>query len=292
MPRPAPFTNTPLTDAELNARTVDVIGDLDQLNGIYFPKTNLTSALNAVPGMMSKTFYVDQVNGSDTSGDGSQTAPFASVNKAIASVPSGGQVTIRFIGNYKFTSDVGVVNKRVVFEVPDNAILKPTWYQDSGNNYNILNGINCSGFVGIEFILGSGAKILLDDEGFSTTTTYGTSSFFQFIKKNRSCVGYVYVSGYNTTTNIELAGVNSSPVFMNHGNLHSSEALVLHLWSVNIVKLGNGLLTAGDGIFGLKTSQVSITDGAGNALTWNDVLGGIIKDVNGVPRNVISNLIL
>jgi len=89
MPRPQPFNNTLLNDPELNARTVDVIGDLDQLNQIYFPNSNLVSAINEVPNIMSKTFYVDSVNGDDGN-KGSQAAPFATPEKAMNSIPDGG----------------------------------------------------------------------------------------------------------------------------------------------------------------------------------------------------------
>jgi len=53
-----------------------------------------------VNAQMSKTVYVHQQEGSDTSGDGSQNAPFKSIQKAVNSVPPGGVVTVVLISDY------------------------------------------------------------------------------------------------------------------------------------------------------------------------------------------------
>ncbi len=247
-----------------------------------------------VNSVMVKSFVVDQVNGNNGN-DGSASNPLQTIDEAVRRVPAGGVANISIVGNYTLNHYVSVENKRVIIRLQNGAIFKNKWYQDANNNFNWMYGFRCSGFVGIEFILGDGAKILLDDEGYSTTVNIGTASFKQMIQKNHSCIGYVYVSsapGWTTKPVIELAGVNSNPAFMNHGSGHSSEALVLHLWDVDIVKSGLGLLTEGDGIFGLKASIVSLLDGAGVALTWADVIGGIRYDATAttVPVNVISNV--
>lgn len=158
-----------------------------------------------------------------------------------------------------------------------------------------MYGFNCSGFVALEFYLSDGSKILLDDEGYSTTVSVGDSSFAQIIRKNASCAGYVYVAGWYQTTKptIEIAGVNSSPTFASAGRDHSSEFLIFHFNNTNIVKSGLGLLIhSGFGVFGLKAYATSIVDGAGSPLTWGDVVAGIVRDTNGTPRNVLANFVL
>jgi len=61
---------------------------------------------------------------------------------------------------------------------------------------------------------------------------------------------------------------------------------------VNIVRSGSALLSVGEGVFFLRVNSVGIYDGSGNELGWTDVILGIIRDANGVPRNVLSNIVL
>lgn len=42
----------------------------------------------------------------------------------------------------------------------------------------------------------------------------------------------------------------------------------------------------------LHDAGCSILDSSGNALSWGDVISGIVKDSNGIPRNVVSNAVL
>jgi len=239
--------------------------------------------------MMYRTFYVDAVNGDD-SNDGSESAPFKTIKKACNSVPVGGYGVIYLSGDYTLTQNVYLINKIIYIYVPGNSILKPSWYLYN-NQENRLNSFHLKGSSNIIFDLHDGAKILLDDEGFDSSYS---QNYGWFIQKYTYCIGFISVFGSNNYTNkvqIEIAGSDSSPVFMSHGDLHSLEALVLHLWKVDIIKSGNGYLTSGDGVFGLKASNSSVKDGSGNSLEWSDVVSGIVKDANGVPRNIISNIV-
>ena len=67
-----------------------------------------------VNAQMSKTVYVDRVNGSDTSGDGSPNAPFKSIPKAENSVPPGGIVNIKLLSDYTIEDAIRIDNNRIV----------------------------------------------------------------------------------------------------------------------------------------------------------------------------------
>jgi len=54
--------------------------------------------------LMNKTFYVDASNGDDNN-DGSNDAPFATLQKAVDSCPSGGVVFIKLLSDYTISSD-------------------------------------------------------------------------------------------------------------------------------------------------------------------------------------------
>ena len=67
--------------------------------------------------LMSRTFYVDQVNGNDTTGDGTYAAPFKTLQKAIDSVPVGGNVAIYLLSDYTLQTgeEVNVYNNKLVY---------------------------------------------------------------------------------------------------------------------------------------------------------------------------------
>ncbi|HFC97929.1 MAG TPA: hypothetical protein ENJ40_05675 [Thermosulfurimonas dismutans] len=243
--------------------------------------------------VMDRIYYVDAVNGND-SNDGSESAPFASLKKAIDSVPVGGKGLINLISDYTINNNIQIVNKDITIKVSSGKILKPSWAQDSSNDFNWLNVFNLIGRVILGISLEDGAKVVLDDTGYSTTVNIGDSSYTQFIKKASRCIGLVYVNGSSTTIKpiIELNGVNSSPVFMSAGSDHSLEFLVLKLWEVDVVVNGQGkLITAYPGAVMFFPSQASLIDNTGTISSWADLIGGIVKDGNGVPRNVLSNVI-
>lgn len=141
MARPLPFNNTELNDTELNSRTVDVIGDLDSLNKIHFPNSDLVSAINAVPNMMSKTFYVDAVNGDDTTGDGSSTAPFATIGKALSSIPTGGWGYIILLSDVTFDSAVNNDNITAIIR-PSTSLGRNAVISNVNNSSRLVAGNN------------------------------------------------------------------------------------------------------------------------------------------------------
>jgi len=53
-----------------------------------------------------------------------------------------------------------------------------------------------------------------------------------------------------------------------------------------------GILLHLSGSLILHDAGCSILDSSGNTLTWGDVISGIVKDANGIPRNVVSNVVL
>ena len=67
-----------------------------------------------VNAQMSKTVYLDRVNGSDTSGDGSPNAPFKSIPKAENSVPPSGIVNIKLLSDYTIEDAIRIDNNRIV----------------------------------------------------------------------------------------------------------------------------------------------------------------------------------
>jgi len=104
---------------------------------------------------MAKTVYVDQQNGDDNTGDGSQDRPFKSLQKAIDSVPPGGRVKIVLLNDYDLANDSQstlIVSKSVTIDT-NNFTLKKT---NTTNRFVIVEGVSYLHFY-------YGTKIILDN---------------------------------------------------------------------------------------------------------------------------------
>ena len=103
--------------------------------------TNVNSAMN-------KTFYVDAINGNDLN-DGSQTAPFKTLKKAVDSVPAGGFAEIVLLSNVELANEAGSIwfnRKQILLNLNGNTLSKT----------NTFNQIFCSyGFGHLQIIKGS-----------------------------------------------------------------------------------------------------------------------------------------
>jgi len=91
--------------------TLEYYDQNGNLQTVSFPNRNkLVQDFIANAGsVMTKTFYVDQTNGSD-SNDGSQNAPFKTLQKAVNSVPVGGKAIIYIVGSYLLAPSTDMVS--------------------------------------------------------------------------------------------------------------------------------------------------------------------------------------
>lgn len=102
---------------------------------------------------MSKTFYVDPINGSDTTGDGSLNAPFKSITKARDSVPSGGFLNVLLLSDYTLSDEsIWISNKFVRIA---GASVNP----DGSPIITLRNDPNAKGIINV----GDGSTLWLDN---------------------------------------------------------------------------------------------------------------------------------
>jgi len=139
---------------------VDIlVGDADRLDGFdasQTPSASQIPVLNAsgqlqlpfsqtpvlIDGqdLMSRTFYVDAINGSDDN-LGTSSAPFATLKKAIDSVPIGGYGRILLISDITLDSPVYVENKIIHIESSDSTTNRTiTSLFGSNGTYNTVLG--------------------------------------------------------------------------------------------------------------------------------------------------------
>jgi len=269
----------------------DVQIDLKDTNGNVTTKTianrgkfkqQLWDDVGGALGQFNKTFYVDATNGNDTN-DGSSANPFKTIEKACDSVPIGGYGNILLAQNqtYFIDSDIFLYNKYIIIDAT-NSIIENTAYVDNQRT-------GAFGFVPImsliSFYKGTirTANLLTDANG-----SILPPSIWQGIIKREDNIR-AFVKTY--LTNIELG--DTSFIRRSMG----SHAVDLSMYAGSVDRVGanqDGYLIyneAGDFRFSpVAVSLATERDGTTN-LTWNSIISGIVKDANGVPRNVISNIV-
>jgi len=242
----------------------------------------------------NQTFYVDQQNGSDDN-DGSQNAPFFSIQKAIDSAPVGGFCKIHIIGDYDFKTNCYICRKSVQFVL--YGTLKIHFYSSGtiARQASLrLTDASCIFFIDsynngkLVLLPNSTGKPVINDTGFIKQESWSTSYLF-------------------TRFQILTHTSNYHPIIINEGNLVSVEPLANYGFYASVSITGH---------YGQSNTQIQVNSGSylvnfagrcgtfyfnysggvsdlsGNPVNIADKIAGVIKDSNGNPRNVISNIVL
>ena len=241
-------------------------------------------------GQFSRTFYVDTINGDDNN-SGTSDSPFKTIQKACDSVPIGGfgRIYLKTDSNIVDT-DINLINKTIIINgmnIDSNSntpAIKNTCYSDNSsygfimkNSYLILESVTIqtadyvdssnveSPYAGFIKWVNEGGKnkvALL-----KASVLIGDTDFIKLLDRGDINLLVFYYDANHSVTDksIDCVGAN------NNGFLISNSS-------------GTMLLSTSAYQLGTKN------DGSTN-LTWSDLVSGIIKDANGVPRNIISNII-
>jgi hypothetical protein len=264
---------TEFTDADLLQRIKNVDGsgsglDADLLDGVHLDALIRKSEIYDV---VSKTFYVDAVNGND-SNDGSQSSPFKTVMKACNSVPSGGVGKIYLYRGqtFEFTSHTTIDNKYITF----------MQYGDSSGNpkilhkkYTYLSGDGNTYYTAYEFFLNNSVLeyVAVDVE-----------------VEARSDTNIPKSSGYNA-----IKPRTNSAVFFRYCNIISNGLSIVsprdHCFAaIHAIKSN----IEGEGYFiDVNLSAAALTN-FGSTMNAGGWVINMVKDSNGTPRNVVSNIVL
>ena len=277
---------------------------------IYDPNGNLQTItvpnrakiVNDVPtilqSQMSKTVYVDQVNGDDNN-DGSQARPFKTLQKAVTSVPTGGSCEIVLLSDYTLNFDeIVFIYKRSVNLILNGRTLS-TSYGDGSVSSFAKKGI----FLIIEALLyitvGDG-KIVVPKN--NTGKPIEPTSY-----------GLINISGISPNANlfIHIGSLKGG----NWCEIYSDSLISVHEWSnsrpgffsVGIYPHYNRTLYLDDvycSFINAKGAPFSLyafirndnftgyIKRGSSTISVNDAVVGIIRDSNGVPRNILSNIVL
>jgi len=255
---------------------------------------------------MNKTFYVDAVNGDDNN-DGSESAPFKTIEKAIQSIPTGGFGRIFINGTVETQQNLEIKNKYINVRLDNGKLVFKSYVRTIGSSsYNAVfgwdiygatvsfeashpqnipfivvdnsvfdsNNINHSAWMGALRVCGV-SKVLFwsyGDEGQAGNPLLQVGS-----------EGYKFV----TMTGLTEGGAIFVPIFMFSMRIQDGGYFEIQSGSYMFHIKGLGLLSL------LDSSEHfdGIRNESGNNLEWSDVIEGIIKDANGVPRNIVSTIV-
>ena len=244
-----------------------------------------------IHSVMDQIFYVDATNGNDTN-DGSSAYPFKTIKKACDSVVVGGIADINLLAGqtYVLESDIYIYNKKIRFLKQGNGnnpiVTTNTRTQTYGSNtYAEVNNFRISGGAALNFH--GDVDIVVPSNGTGNSISFVNNGFIvpTYDTYNGSFIGFHYCS-------ITING--DFPLINNHNWNGGSPFTDIKFWGVgvNLMKAGTKVINyIGDSTCSIGWSA-ELKDSSGNYISVSgNLLSGIVKDANGVPRNIISNIV-
>ena len=213
-------------------------------------------------GQFNRTFYVDAKDGDD-SYEGSSNRPFKTLDRAVQLTPVMGRVSIGLLGDHTITTkDYYWDNKDIHLNL-NNHTLTVQAFLDS-NNINNFPRVHNNKYLDIT---NGTITFTLADNSANVTTYGGRLALFQ----GKS------VLILNATVNIQNGGalINTGELMLNNVTINTNS---------------KGYAAAGDGQYNTN-QKIFLTQYNCTIDDSNYWIRTIVKDANGVPRNVISNMV-
>ena len=248
----------------------------------------MAAAIKAAPGLY-KAFYVDAVLGDDATGTGAVDKPFKTVGKAVDAFPYGGGGTIYLQGGQEFVlaSDAVLAKKRITIVPAPGYLVKPVLR-------NICLPAGTPGFTAGSSNMTTGFRVesstlvlrslRIRTADYVEPAALVNNAYTGFIRRGDSPSGTIHAD----TCEIELG---DTPFMRNtiNGQLSTVSLYIVKVSRVGPVVTNTPLIDMDSTPMMFSASGMTVPAGA----TWlNDLLRGVKLDTNGLPRNVITNLIL
>ncbi len=272
------------------------------LQTITFPNRQaLVNQLIAdAQSVMTKTVYVDQVNGNDGN-DGSVNRPFKTLQKAVNSVPVGGSVYINLLSDIDYTtSSEGSISieNRTVYINGNWKTIRVGWHNVRGYAYLLLQF-----FLANSKLHFFNTYIEITNIGLPSNPVFNTWGEKFVLYGNELYYltpSVITFNWYNRTDNNKnLITINSSAHLVSHtgdwpANNSSFCIFSISSYSVpnNKIQIRNGAVLSSIPLGSINIANLQFIDENGNVKSARDYITNIIKDANGIPRNIVSNLVL
>lgn len=229
----------------------------------------LNNAVSVAPNL-HRDFYVDSISGDNDINLGTVESPFATIKKAIDSVPKHGSATIRLSLNktYIIDDDIDCGTKKIYLttvSVPptnsDRPVIQFKHYLGGGfNNYYAFRGFLHSYTLQFNFI-----NLAVDDTGYDNTLP--NSNALTILQSTGSSTGSVY---YLNQCDVDL-GSNGCPLLV-----CNNAVAILTLFLCDFSSTSGSILFTGSSGIGFLSVNTS-TKNAG--ATWYDNVGQVVSNV-------------
>lgn len=271
----------------LEAQIAELVAKANSLIGVFNGRSAaIDAALSAAVNVAGsptrqRGVHVDAVLGNDTTGDGSTAKPFKTIGRACQTYIPGGFLEIRLFSDQDHILDVSpfIVNAFIRFYVYGGTararIRNQVFHQTTHKNYT-------HGFNNYNSFL-----IFHDIDIYTAnyTDTAGPHTVFNgFIRRSDMYGGTSVVFNGKIVLGDTPFARNSSGICSHDIRLYNTS---IERVGVNVPKAPVFDLEGMPGCF--SVSGVVVPTGAAWA---NDLVVGIRRDAAGVPRNVVSNLVL
>ena len=251
------------------------------------------------------TYYVDQLNGDDNN-NGSQNAPFKTLTRAISSIPIGGIGIIYVLGDYNLDLEpnhIYIRNKKI--RIILKGTLSVSWHTiTAGATYAQLRRVFILGKgSSIEFWIDSNnnGRIVIADNDTGAPLAGSITGLVQAMGYGRAVVAFAGFYIRVSTDNYTPIEIGADAYLMDASVWSKWDGFVVFCLTGHYAGTGREIIARGKflrlgSITGTAVYKVSydggFKDGLGNPVSPVNLITGVIKGGNGVPRNVISNLIL
>ena len=262
--------------------TVDMIDDNGNLttstlpNVAQFRKTVWDDIGGAI-GQMSRTLYVDEVNGDDLN-DGSLSSPLKTLHKVVSLTSAGG--------------------RSIVYLLSDINISSSSRLNISSGKEFYIRAHETTPNSKINFIIDSGNYCMVVKEKSYFNMQMSIQTINSYDSVNRPAIAVIegsYMSLMNDYANTLLSGTitNSSLLIGNYSR-------VVHSWlsEINIAKVDisvdvtySSIISVNSIFFIFEIATININGSSATNQDAIDLTSGVVSDTNGVPRNIISNIV-
>jgi len=264
-------------------------------------RKKLWDDVGAALGQFNRSFYVDQENGDDNN-DGSRDNPFKTLSKAITATPIGGQVTINLLSDYTLEQDIYISKRYVKINVKNGIKLKTSWYVATSSGNARLYFIDISnGFLHIHLEQydknGEPSQLIIPE---NDTGKDKEKEFIGFIKNSSGGGGKLRIDYRNKVDGAVVIDVQDGYLFKQYNWARENSFIDVRIQGhyaeskIRVNTDNNALLAylrQTTTAFTFQVDNNTLIDQDGNDLDIIDVVTGIVKDSNGVPRNIISNIV-
>jgi len=238
-----------------------------------------------VNSVMAKTVYVDAENGSDETGDGSSSAPFKTLQKAINSVPSGGIVNIILLSDY--------INGNEKIYLANKVVRIWGYYEENGHGYRhkLLFPIAPRGNNNTVYGFSGGGTVLLYYCDIGFVDNRDPNKPFDAFAQIFDFVDYYSLGWKIFLSRCKVTLTDYQDVAFVHSHGAGIGTAMVNVYSTEINSTGNDSYFARitNSTLILNTYNANLT---GTKTSWSNLIRGIVKDSNGIPRNVVSNIVL